>query len=105
MEALIIFNLVLLLIIAALLLLVKKTVKSSRAEQTMLLLSAIVTIIFHYSTFIYRLITGNAAIEYLRSNPNLILPIYPCNVVMWSCLIIGLVKERESKLVRLLTDS
>ncbi len=104
MLTLTIFNFILLLIITALLLLVKKTVKSSRAEQVLLLVSAIVTILFHYSTFIFRGITGNEALEYLSSNPNLILPIYPCNVVMWSCLIIGLMKDRDSKLARLLSD-
>ena len=85
-------------------LLVKKTVKSSRAEQALLLVSAIVTILFRYSTFIFRGITGNEALEYLSSNPNLILPIYPCNTVIWSCLIIGLMKDRDSKLARLLSD-
>ncbi len=104
MLTLTIFNFILLLIITALVLLVKKTVKSRRAEQVLLLLSAIVTILFHYSTFIFRGITGNDAFGYLSSNPNLILPIYPCNVVMWSCLIIGLMKDRDSKLARLLSD-
>ena len=43
-------------------------------------------------------------VEYLADNPNLILPIYPCNVVMWSCLIIGLIRNRESRFNKLLTD-
>ena len=35
---------------------------------------------------------------YLSDTPNLILPIYPCNVVMWSALIFALLKNKKSKL-------
>jgi hypothetical protein len=42
--------------------------------------------------------------EYLSSNPNLLLPIYPCNVVMWSALIFALLKNKKSKLGNLLAD-
>ncbi len=104
MLKLTIFNLILLIIIAALLVLVKKTVKTKRAEWALLLSSALVTVIFHYSTLIFRAICGNAPLEYLKSNPNLILPIYPCNVVMWSCLILPLIKDENSRIRRLLTD-
>ena len=104
MLELTLFNFLLLIIIAALLFLVKKTVKSNRAENIILIIAAVVTILFHYSTFIFRFITKDAAFEYLKENPNLILPIYPCNVVMWSCLILGLMRNKESKLGLLLTD-
>lgn len=104
MVKLTIFNFILLIIITALLFIVKKTVKTDKAQNILLLAAAAVTILFHYSTLIFRCITDNAAIEYLKSNPNLILPIYPCNVVMWSCLIIGLIKNKDSKLGRLLAD-
>ena len=104
MLKLIIFNFLLLIIVTALLFLVKRTVKTNRARKALLLISSIVTILFHYSTFIFRAITNNAPLEYLQSNPNLILPIYPCNVVMWSCLIIGVMKNQDSKPSRLLTD-
>ena len=104
MVKLTIFNFILLLIITALLFIVKKTVKTGKAQNILLLAAAAVTILFHYSTLIFRCITGNGAVEYLKSNPNLLLPIYPCNVVMWSCLIIGLMKNKDSKLARLLAD-
>ena len=84
--------------------LVKRTVKTGRAEQVLLLVSSVVTILFHYSSFIFRCFSNDSAIEYLRSTPNLLLPIYPCNVVMWSCLVVGLIKDKDSKVVRLLTD-
>lgn len=104
MLILTLFNILLLLIIAALLFAVKKTVRTERAENILLLASAAVTVIFHYSVFIYRLITGGEAIAYLGETPNLLLPIYPCNVVMWVCLILPFIKDSDSKLARLLTD-
>ena len=97
MLELMIFNLLLLLIIAALLTVVKKTVKSVKAQNILLLVSPIVTILFHYSTLIFHAVTGGAAFDYLKSNPNLLLPIYPCNVVMWSCLILAFVKKNGFK--------
>lgn len=104
MLKLTIFNFLLLLIIAALLFLVKKTVKTERAQRALLFTSSIVTILFHYSTLIFYCLTDGAALDYLKSNPNLILPIYPCNVVMWSCLILGFMKNKDSRLNKLLTD-
>lgn len=104
MLKLTVFNFILLFIIAGLLFLTKRTVKSERAQKILLLVSAAVTIIFHYSTFIFHCITGGAALDYMRDNPNLLLPIYPCNVVMWSCLALGLLKKQNSKLAELLTD-
>ena len=104
MLTLVIFNLILLLVITALLVVVKKTVKSEKAQQRLLLASAVVTVLFHYSSFLFRAVTGDDAVGYLGEYPNLILPIYPCNVVMWSCLILGFLKNKESKLARLLSD-
>ena len=104
MIKLTIFNLVLLVLIAALLFLVKTTVKTEGARSLLLLIAPIVTILFHYSTFIFHAFSGGAALEYLASNPNLILPIYPCNVVMWSCLVLTFIKSDDSKLKQLLID-
>ena len=104
MLKLTVFNFSLLLIIAVLLFVVKRKVKSDKAQRGLLLVAAVVTILFHYSSFIFRYITGADALEYLASNPNLILPIYPCNVVMWSCLILGFMENEKSNLARLLTD-
>ena len=104
MLTLTVFNLFLLVIIAAMLFIVKKAVKTTRTANILLLISAAVTILFHYSSFIFRLITGGDSMSYLGENPNLILPIYPCNVVMWSCLILGFMKNKETRIARLLTD-
>ena len=104
MLILTLFNLVLLIIIGALLLLVKKTVKTERAQGVLLLASALVTVLFHYSTLIFHALTGGDALGYVKENPNLLLPIYPCNLVMWACLILGILRNKESRLARLLID-
>ena len=104
MLELTLFNFALLLLIAAGLVIVKKTVKGERAQNITLLISAVVTILCHYSSLLYHHLTAGDAFTYLRHNPNLILPIYPCNVVMWSCLIFGFMKNKESKVGKILSD-
>ena len=104
MLELTLFNVIQLIIIAALLIFSKKFFKSQKSQNILLLVSSIVTILFHYSTFIFCLFTGNGAFEYMKDNPNLLLPIYPCNVVMWSCLILALIRDDNSKVKQLLVD-
>ena len=97
MNKLIIFNLILIVLIAVGLWLIKRYVKSERAKNIILICAAAFTILFHYSSFLFKLITGGDAMEYLRTAPNLILPIYPCNIVMWSALIFSLLKNKRSR--------
>ena len=42
--------------------------------------------------------------EYLRTTPNLLLPIYPCNVVMWCALIFALLRNKTSRTGIFLSD-
>lgn len=104
MKTLVIFNLLLLTIIALGIWLSKKFIKSSRGEAILLLCASLITVFFHYSSFIYQLIFCGTGMEYLRQNPNLILPIYPCNLVMWSCVVFAFLKNKKSKLGAFLTD-
>lgn len=104
MGTLILFNCILLLIIFAGVFLLKKYIRGEKGRNVALLLSALVTIVFHYSSFFYLSFTGGASVEYLKGTPNLILPIYPCNVVMWGCLIYGLLRNKGSKTGRFLAD-
>lgn len=104
MGKLIIFNSILVLIIVGMLFICKKYVKKDKTKNLILLISAIVTILCHYSTFIYLYITNNSSMEYLKNNINLLLPIYPCNIVMWGSLIYGLLKNKESKTALFLAD-
>ena len=104
METLIVFNIILILAISALLIGSKKWVRSERAKRVLLLIAPLVTIAFHYSSFLYRQFVAGGSIQYLAENPNLILPIYPCNVVMWCALIYGLLASKDSKIALLLSD-
>jgi hypothetical protein len=104
MGKLIIFNLILIALIAFGLWLVKKYVKRERTKNIILISAAIFTIVFHYSSFIFKLLSGDNAIEYLGETPNLILPIYPCNVVMWSALIFAFFKDKKTKVASLFAD-
>lgn len=100
----IIFNLVLILIISVILFLCKKFVKADRTKNIILLCVSVLTIVCHYSSLLYHHFLDKSALTFLKQNPNLILPIYPCNVVMWSCLIFALCKNKQSKFAQFLAD-
>ena len=104
MGKLLIFNFILIAIIALGLWLVKKYVKNERTKNIILVSAAIFTIMFHYSSFVLKLLSGDNAIDYLSLNVNLILPVYPCNVVMWSALIFPLLKNKRSKVGEFFAD-
>lgn len=104
MGKLIIFNCIFILVEVVLLFFSKKYIKEKKTQNLFLLISPIITILCHYSTFIYLYVTNGSTLEYLKQNPNLLLPIYPCNIVMWGCLIYGIIKNKESKVALFLAD-
>ena len=104
MGKLLIFNFILIAIIAFGLWFVKRCVKSERTKNIILIAAAIFTIAFHYSSFIFKALSGDNAIKYLGETPNLILPIYPCNVVMWSALIFAFLKNKKSRVGSFFVD-
>ena len=104
MIKLFIFNFILLFLIFIGLFVCKKFIKEEKIKNIVLLISSIITILFHYSSFIILYFKYGKAVEYLRQNPNLLLPIYPCNVVMWGCLIFGLMKNKKSSIGLFLAD-
>lgn len=104
MIKLLIFNLFLIAIITIALCLIKKYVKKERTQNIIFIIAAVFTILFHYSSFIFKLLSGGNAMEYLSDTPNLILPIYPCNVVMWSALIFAFIKNKRSRLGSFFVD-
>lgn len=104
MGKLIIFNFILIAFIAFGLWLIKKHVKRERTQNVIFIAAALFTIVFHYSLLIFKFFSGDNAMEYLSQTPNLILPIYPCNVVMWSALIFACLKNKRSRLGEFLAD-
>ena len=104
MGILIVFNFILILIVTAALIGVKKWARSERAQHVLLLVTPLLTIACHYSLLFYHaLFTGNA-LAYISDTPNLILPMYPCNVAMWCALIYGLLHNKQSRFALLLSD-
>lgn len=104
MGKLLIFNFILIVFIALGLWLIKKYVKRERTQNLIFCVAAVFTILFHYSTLGFKLLTNGNAMEYLRDTPNLILPIYPCNVVMWSALIFAFLKNKNSRVGKFFAD-
>ena len=104
MGKLFLFNSILIAIIALGLWLSKKYIKTKKAEDILLLVASLVTVLFHYSSMIFYCFSDGSAMDYLRQNPNLVLPIYPCNVVMWSCVVYAFCKNKSSGLCAFLAD-
>lgn len=104
MLKLVLLNIGLIVIISAVLFVLNKLIKSEKGRDICLLISSVLTILCHYSSLLYHYLSNGTQMDFLRSNPNLILPIYPCNVVMWCCLIYGLLKNKKSKFADYLVD-
>lgn len=104
MDKLIIFNFILILIIVGIVILLKRYVKSSKLQDIVLFIVSLLTVICHYSSILYHYLLDGSQMNFLRSNPNLLLPIYPCNVVMWLSLVYGCLKNKESKFASFVGD-
>ena len=104
MGILVIFNLILILITAAALVAVKKWLGGERARRVLLLAAPIATILCHYSLLLYHAFVTGEAIAFIAETPNMILPLYPCNVVMWCALLYGLLPHKESRFALFLSD-
>ena len=96
MLKLLVFNLLMIAVIAALLWVIKRFVKCERGRCAVLIAASLATVLLHYSMLFYHCFSGDV-FEYLKATPNLILPIYPCNLVMWSAVIFGLCRNKKSK--------
>lgn len=86
------------------LIILKKTVKTERGVRILFIVLPILTVACHYSILPIEWLRTGSCYGYLTSNPNLVLPIYPCNVVMWCALIFGLLTRRDSRLGRFLAQ-
>lgn len=76
-----------------LLMLAGKYATDDRAKNRILKFFAIITVIIHYSNLWVDYFTngGTAAVE-----NNQILPVYPCNVIMWMLLVASLLRSKEA---------
>lgn len=84
--------------------LLKKKLKTEKGKYIALLIAGCLTVLVHYSSLIYHLIADGECTSFLQSNPNLILPIYPCNVTMICCLLYGIKRKKDDSFARYLAD-
>lgn len=89
------------LLTALLLWLARRFAKSETAKNRIFQFFAIITVIIHYSNLWvdYFQSGGNAVLE-----NNQLLPVYPCNVVMWMLLTASLLLNKKSLLFQLLSE-
>ena len=101
MEILLLYNLISLTIVTMLLILCKKVIKNERVKDLVLKIVSVTVVIIHYSSLYIDFFknNGQAMIE-----NNMILPVYPCNIVMWLLLIVAFFKNKNSKVYRILTE-
>lgn len=75
-------------------------IKDEQKKKTVLKISAIVTVIIHYSIlYVDFFKTGTAEVE-----PPQLLPIYPCNVLMWLLVVCAFMKNSNSKASKMLYE-
>ena len=103
MPTLFTFNFISIAVVALLLWVVKKYIKKEKWQNLLLISASVGTVLLHYSMFFYHCFKGTG-IWYLSENPNLLIPIYPCNIVMWSAVIFAFLKNKNSKLGQFLGD-
>ena len=86
---------------AALLLLAGRLAKTEKAKNRILKFFAIITVVIHYSNLWVDYFTsgGTAIVE-----NNQILPVYPCNVVMWMLLIAALMQNKKRMVFHMLGE-
>lgn len=85
----------------ALLALASMYIHDEKSKNKILLFSAVLTVILHYSNLWvnYFVSGGTATLE-----NNHILPVYPCNVVMWMLLISALIRNKQRLIFSMLSD-
>lgn len=86
---------------AVLLVVCELKVKNQEKKNSILTFSAIITVAIHYSNVWVDYFTSGGTSTVDKTH---ILPIYPCNVVMWMLLICALIKNKNSVIFRLLSD-
>lgn len=89
------------IIIAILLFVCNKFVKDQNVKNKILKASAILTVIIHYSILYVDFFTVGSA----EVSSTMLLPVYPCNVVMWLLLIVSFMKNKKGKVYETLAVS
>lgn len=100
-EILVVYNLISFAVIIALLILCKKVIKKEKTKDIVLKSVSLAVVIIHYSS-LYVNFFSNQGVAYVEAN--MILLIYPCNIVMWLLVIVSFMKNKESKIYKYLSE-
>ena len=100
-EILLVYNLISFIVITIGLIFCKKVIRKDSVKDKVLKMVSILVVAIHMSSLYVDFFTnkGEAIIE-----NNLILPIYPCNIIMWLLVIVSFMKNKESKLFNHLAE-
>ena len=103
MYKLFILNFISIAVVALLLWCVSRSIKTEKQQKLLLICASLATVLMHYSILIYHCFVGTA-LEYLHEEPDLLLPIYPCNLVMWIAVLFAFLKDKRSRIAEFLGD-
>ncbi len=81
--------------------LARKFAKTDKAKDYVLRFFAIITVVIHYSSLWVEFFTNN---EEASVSSTMLLPIHPCNVVMWLLLITSFIKNKQSLIGKTLAE-
>ena len=89
------------LITALLLFLAARFVKKESHKSLILKVTAVVTVLIHYSDLVVDFFknSGDTPIASVH-----ILPVYPCNIIMWMLLILAFIENKKRLIPRLLAE-
>ena len=105
MVLLLVISLILLTVGIGFLVLSKRFIDTEKEVRILFLVLPILTVLAQYSGILFTLIKGDNVTQYILDNPNLLFPIFPCNVVMWSLLIVGIFfNKRETRVIQIFID-
>ncbi|MCM1404720.1 MAG: hypothetical protein NC133_04470 [Prevotella sp.] len=76
------------------------TIKQPHYQRWIIQISAVATVIIHYSRlYVDYFTTGSAAVD-----STMLLPIYPCNIMMWLLLIVAFKKDLTTPLAKVILE-
>ena len=100
-EILLLYNLITFILIAGLMKLCKTVIKKEETKDKVLKYLSIAVVAIHYSSLYVDFFSNNG--EAMIEN-NMILPVYPCNIIMWLLLIVSFMKNKETKIYKALSE-
>lgn len=100
---LLLFTILSIVIVAISLFFANKYVKKQKSKNILFIIVSCLTVLIHYSSIVYEAV-NKLEIEIIDTY---YLPVYPCNIIMWQCLLISflLIFNERTKLLTLLSNA